>query len=267
MPNDGTHRDGTLSLDREDPLPLWAQVARDLRRRASAGEFTARLPGEAALVAQYRVSRHTVREALRRLREEGLLVAERGRGSYLASGRFAQPLGAAYSLLRSIESQGVEQRSEVLRLERVRDAEVAGQLGLPAESELVLLERRRLAAGQPLALDAAWLPSDVAGPLLEVDFTHVALYDQLLERCGVRIDGGHEQITPVVPTREQQRLLDIESGIAAFSVTRVATAAGRPVEWRHTLVRGDRYSFRATWSPGHPYLPELVSASGPDRPA
>jgi GntR family transcriptional regulator len=83
----------------------------------------------------------------------------------------------------------------------------------------------------------------------------------------VRIDGGEEQITPVVPTREHRRLLGIGTGIAAFSLARTATAAGQAVEWRHTLVRGDRYSFVATWSPTHPYRLDLVPAPAADRPA
>lgn len=256
---------GPATLDREDPLPLWAQLAGDLRRRAGTGEFTARLPGETELVAQYRVSRQTVREALRRLRTEGLLVAERGRGSYLASGRFSQPLGAAYSLLRSIQAQGIQQRSDVLRLEQVTDPDVARQLGRPAGTGLILLERRRFAGDEPLALDAAWLPADIATPLLAVDFTRNALYDELLTRCGIRIDGGHEQITPVLPTPEQRRLLGTRAGTAAFSLTRTATAAGRPVEWRHTLIRGDRFSFLATWAPTQPYRLDL--APTPDHPA
>jgi GntR family transcriptional regulator len=101
--------------------------------------------------------------------------------------------------------------------------------------------------------------------LLTVDFTHSALYDELFQRCHVRVDGGEEQITPVVPTREQRRLLAISAGTAAFSLTRTATAAGRPVEWRRTLVRGDRYSFLATWSPAHAYRLDLVSTPAVNR--
>ena len=72
-------------LDRRGTDPLWAQLLADLRRRLGSGEFAASFPGELALVAEYGVSRHTVREALRRLREEGLVVAERGRAPRLAS--------------------------------------------------------------------------------------------------------------------------------------------------------------------------------------
>ena len=98
---------GAHQLDRRGATPLWVQLLADLRRRLGAGEFSATFPGELALVAEYRVSRHTVREALRRLREEGLVVAERGRPPRLASPtEIAQPLGTPYSLFQSVEATG-----------------------------------------------------------------------------------------------------------------------------------------------------------------
>ena len=48
------------------------------------------------------------------------------------------------------------------------------------------MERLRLAGGEPLALDTVWLPGDLGAPLLEADFTHAALYDELAARTGVR---------------------------------------------------------------------------------
>ena len=52
-------------LDRTSPLPLWAQLADDVRRRVAAGELGVRLPSEHQLVTDYGVSRNTVREAMR----------------------------------------------------------------------------------------------------------------------------------------------------------------------------------------------------------
>ncbi len=74
------YRDRSLP-DRSSPLPLWAQVSADIRRRVADGAFEEGFPGEIALTEQYEVSRHTVREALRVLRDEGLLRSERGRGT------------------------------------------------------------------------------------------------------------------------------------------------------------------------------------------
>ena len=67
------------TLDRLAGEPLWAQLLADLRRRLDQDEFAASFPGELALVAEYGESRHTEREALRSLREEGLVIAGRGR--------------------------------------------------------------------------------------------------------------------------------------------------------------------------------------------
>lgn len=249
---------GAQPLDRRSPMPLWAQLANDLNRRLAAGEFPDRFPTELHLVEEYGVSRHTVREALRRLRSSGVLVAERGRGSYVVPERFEQPLGALYSLFRSIEEQGSEQRSEVLRLELTSEPRVADQLGLPEDTELVVLERRRLADGEPLALDTAWLPASIARPLLDVDFTHTAVYDELTRRCGVTIQGGSERITPVVLTPDQCHLLGVTRQVGAFFLERLGMAGGQPVEWRESLVRGDRYSFVARWSATTDYHLDLV---------
>lgn len=245
--------DGAGPLDRSDPLPLWAQMAQDLRRRISAGAFMERFPTEAEIGGEYGVSRHTVREALRRLREEGVVVSERGRGSHLAASRFEQPLGAISSLYETIESQGIEQGSEVRRLETTRDPAIAAQLELAPEAELVVVERLRLADGEPLALDTAWLPATIAGPLLDSDLSDAALYAELARTCDVRVDAGRERITPVVPSEDVAALLALEPGAAAFRVLRRASAAGRGVEVRETLVRGDRYCLAASWSAAMPY--------------
>jgi DNA-binding GntR family transcriptional regulator len=56
-------------------------VSDDLRRRCHDGDFASGVPGEMSLAVEYKVSRHTVREALRPLRQEGLIRSQRGRSS------------------------------------------------------------------------------------------------------------------------------------------------------------------------------------------
>ncbi|MDN5861190.1 MAG: GntR family transcriptional regulator, partial [Pseudonocardia sp.] len=136
-------------LDRTNPLPLWAQIEADLRRRMRSGAFEHRFPGEHELVAEYKVSRHTVRDALRRLRDEGVLDSGRGRGTWVRKPRIEQPLGALYSLFKSVEAVGLEQRSVVRALEVAVDEKVAERLQRPPSTEFVYLERLRLADSEP----------------------------------------------------------------------------------------------------------------------
>jgi GntR family transcriptional regulator len=235
------------SLDRHSPLPLWAQLHGDLTRRLALGAFDEAFPGENELVDAYAVSRHTVREALRRLREVGVLESSRGRTTQVRRG-IEQPLGSLYSLFREVEARGIRQASRVLALRLERDPTAATALGLVADAGLFHLERLRLADGEPLAHDRVWLPADLGTALLKADFTHSALYDELAARAGVRLTGGRERITAVLPDEATRVLLDLPDGEACLRVERTGLLGERTVEHRVTVVRGDRYTVLADWT-------------------
>jgi GntR family transcriptional regulator len=237
-------------LDRNSPMPLWAQLEAELRRRLEVGEFDGQFPTDLELTETYSVSRHTVREAVRHLNKTGLLKRERGRGTVVNRSEFEQCLGTLYSLFQSVESTGVEQASEVLDLKVVVDSIAAAHLEVDEGAELVLLARLRLAGGQPLAVDRAWLPHDVAAPLLDIDWVHTALYTELAN-CGAPVPNqGWERLTPVVPTPSDRSILGIRKGDATFFLERLGCRDGRPIEWRTTLIRGDRFRFVTEWTAG-----------------
>ena len=235
-------------LDRSASLPLWAQLEVELRRALDAGMFDERFPTDLELTRRYRVSRHTVRDAVGRLQADGLLRRVRGRGTVVERPEFEQRLGALYSLFSSIEAVGVVQRSEVIDMGITTDADVAARLELDSEAELFRLARIRFADDEPLAIDTAWLSAELGRPLLEADFSRTALYDELQSRCGCRPDRGWERIAPVLPSAAERGLLNSGENEAAFQVERLGRHGDRTIEWRVTLIRGDRYRFLADWS-------------------
>lgn len=237
-------------VDRSSPLPLWAQVEADLRRQLEADEFAEGFPTDLQLTQMYDVSRHTVREAVRHLNKTGVLKRERGRGTVVNRSEFEQSLGTLYSLFQSVESAGVEQTSECLRCEVVSDSIAASHLGLDEDAELVLLERIRSAGGAPLAVDRAWLSIEIAQPLLTVDWSRTALYRELAEIGSPVPNQGWERLTPIVPTPSDRKLLGLRRADAAFFLERLGTRDGVALEWRTTIIRGDRYRFVSDWSTG-----------------
>lgn len=245
-------------LDRSSGKPLWSQLLDDLVRRLEAGAFTRAFPSELELVEEYDVSRHTVREALRRLRDSGAISSNRGRVTVIRQASIEPPLGALYSLFREVEARGMEQRS-VVRARDVRtDAQVASVLDLPAKEKLVYIERLRLADDEPLAWDRVWMPHRVAGVLLDADLSHSGLYDEL-RAAGVVMTGGREHIEAVVPTPEQRKLLGVRAGTAALAIERIGLVNGAPTELRHTLVRGDRFGLTAQWSATKTYRLDIAA--------
>ena len=62
-----------------------------------------------------------------------------------------------------------------------------------------------------------------------------------------------EALHALVPDEAARELLGIAPDVAAFAIDRLGLAGARAVEWRHTLVRGDRFSVTARFSPAEGY--------------
>lgn len=240
-------RPGPRPPDAGSGVPLWQQVEADLRRRIAQGEFAVTFPGEHDLTEQYGVSRHTVRESLRRLRADEVVVSARGRGTSVRPPSIDQPLGTMYSLFRSVEAAGLEQRSQVRVLEVARDPEVSARLGHPESTEYVFLERLRLADGDPLAVDRAWLLRTLAEPLLAGEFGHSGIYDELSRLTGKQLTGGRELIRAAVPDPDTRKLLGMPAGTAVLAVERIGRLNQQPVEFRRSMIRGDRFAMTTEW--------------------
>jgi len=242
--------DAAVSLDRGSSLPLWSQLERELRRRMELGHFGRRFPTDRELMEIYAVSRHTARHAVGRLGADGILRRARGVGTSVDLRTFERSLGSLYSLFQVVEESGVEQHSTVRALERVVDADAAANLGLEPETELILIDRLRYAGVEPLAIDRIWLPAEFAEGLLDADFTHTSLYNELERTTGERPNEGWERIHPAIPNEDHRTSLELDDGEAVFCIERLGTVSGRPIEWRITTIRGNRFTFVADWTAG-----------------
>jgi DNA-binding GntR family transcriptional regulator len=75
----------TIKLDPGIRIPLKEQLAGLIRERIQSGEFPVdhRVPSKAELRAQYGCSARVADEAMKILKEDGMVVAQRGKGFYV----------------------------------------------------------------------------------------------------------------------------------------------------------------------------------------
>lgn len=97
-----------MSIDPEDPRPPFQQVASALRaailtRKLEPGH---QLPSGADLAKTYGVARMTVQQAIRILRDEGLVVSQQGRGVFVRE-RTSRPVGLRPHIERAFFSKNV----------------------------------------------------------------------------------------------------------------------------------------------------------------
>jgi GntR family transcriptional regulator, N-acetylglucosamine utilization regulator len=228
-------------------VPLYRQIEADLRDRIRDGSLRpgAQVQPEQELMAEYAVSRATVRQALAGLVGDGLLEIRRGLGTYVTAPRFEHTIGGFYSFSREIERHGLRPGTTVLDIHIEPATEpVAEALTVETGTPVVALRRLRLAGPDPLVVETSHLPAARFPGLEAVDFAAVRLYDTLLNRYGCRPTRARETFEPILLTADEAALLDQRRGEPALRVERVAfDQDDRPIEFCRSTVRGDRYRY------------------------
>jgi GntR family transcriptional regulator len=142
------------------PLPKYHRVYLVLREQLADGRFARGLPGELQLTKQFGVARVTVRRALERLSDEGLIERAAGRGT-VALPPAVPPRGAAETapqrahltgLLENIVNMGLRTRVRVLACEVLAASDTtASQLGVASGTPVQKAVRLRSSDAGPLS--------------------------------------------------------------------------------------------------------------------
>lgn len=93
-----------------------------------------------------------------------------------------------------------------------------------------------------MAIEYLHVPADLVSDLTSEELEQGDLYEHLGERHDVRVSEAVQSIEPTVVTRAEADLLDVPELSPALLFERLTTdTRGRPVEYVHSLYRGDRY--------------------------
>lgn len=206
-------------------------------------------PSERELCDQYRVSRITVRQAITQLVNEGRLVREQGRGTFVAHQRIEQQLTALTSFTQDMQQRGQKPGSRVL---------FSGAQALPPQAALGLgldpsthqqgfvLKRLRTANDEPLAVETAHLALPLCAPLINMNLEHYSLYDALRQHCDVLPSHARQQIKAIPCADSEARLLEVRRGSPVLHIIRTTFAQnGNAFEYVESVYRGDKYVFYA----------------------
>jgi GntR family transcriptional regulator len=231
------------------PMPLYQQLKQRLRSEIARGTYRPgdRLPAEPELIQQFGVSRITVRQALGDLEAEGLVIRRHGKGTYVAERRIAQHLVRLTDFVEDMQMAGLSPSSRVLAFSREKaSGEIAAALALPQQTEVVRIDRLRLANAQPIAYDITWLPLRYGALLHADDLVTETIYHILETRYAIPIEQGAFSFTAACATPSLAAALEIEVGIALLVIERVSyTRNDDPVYVQHRYYRTDRVRYQA----------------------
>ncbi len=233
---------------REVPVPLYYRIEVALRDAIQAGQIPGgRLPTEGELAERYRVSRMTVRAALGRLEEDGLIERHPGRGTFVTPGVLPKIERHADRLLAfedDLRQQGAEPRLDVLSVASEAAPEpVAQAFGLPRGESVYRVRRIGSVDGEPFWLESRYYELEVGARVLGADLQDASLSRTLQDLLGVRVAAADLRVEAQPATTQQARYLKVRRGhpLLVYQVS-FSDANGRVVEVLRLAFRGDRYA-------------------------
>lgn len=236
--------------------PRYAWLRECLVKDIASGKYPvgSLLPPEFQLAETYGVSRHTVREATRKLADIGLISRRPGIGTVVCAARDPNPYVAGLGTAKDLFDYTNATRLEVLaRREVAADAALSGLIGCPPGEAWVELTAFRHATGQvaPISFTKVYLRPEFAAIEERLRGNHISIYAMLERFHGQTIHTVRQEIEAALMPAQAARLLGVGARSAALLMRRAyLDASGRVLGVSDNLYPSERFRLVTSWSRG-----------------
>lgn len=230
--------------------PLYARILSELRLRITNGQYPigSLLPTEAELSSEFSSSRHTVREALRRLIEQGYVRSRQGAGTSVIAAESNTRYVQSFQSLSDLFQNSLDTHFVVHHIETVTlDDEMA--LRIDAKSKQKWLHvtgvRWTKPGGAPISFIESYIPGEYADIVARFPQNdRRPFYSLLEEHTGRTIEHVYQDIRAALMPREVANCFGMETGSLSLQLLRrYATRNGTLIaslNWH----RGDQFTYR-----------------------
>lgn len=235
-------------IDRKSPIPLYRQVADILREQILSNELDAGdpLPTEDQLAYSYGLSRVTVRKSLELLANEGLIIRQPGKGTFVEK---RAKVEERFSTLRGFAELMVSQHPD--QIMEILDYRIAPSVGTPAQAlnlsendRFIRIKRRHKIGVEVIACAIIFLPYEIGKNITIEELTSTPVYNLLERKIGLKIDRAYQSMSAISADEELAKTLEVTPGWPLMAIRRVTYSTEQtPVEYILLYYRGDRIDF------------------------
>lgn len=237
-----------VKINFESHIPYYIQLMDILKENVQLENWVPgdQIPGEQDLCELYGVSRTVVRQALRELELEGVIIRRKGKGTFISQPKISEGLVQKLTgFYQDMVERGLNPITKVLHQNVTPSSEkVARFLNIKPGEEVIDILRLRFIDEEPIQMVTTYIPFAICPALASVDLTNRSLYEFLEQECGVFIERGIRYIEAVLANETESSLLGIERGAPLLMLDSISfSETDQPIEYYHALHRGDRSRF------------------------
>ena len=230
---------------RKGGIPLYYQIMRNLKEQIVSGKLGPgdRLPSEAEHTRRFGVSRVVIRQALRILEDQELIVRIKGKGTFVSEAVAEDAAPRISGSLEDLIHIGADTTIKVVEFRLVKaTADLAEVFGVKDGDDLFNVQRIRLVGGRPLAVLINHLPYSIGATIPLSDLTKEPLIVLIEKRAGVHIEWASQVFQAVAADEEMAHLLEVDILTPLLKLTLTAYSTdGIVADLAHVFYRSDRY--------------------------
>jgi DNA-binding GntR family transcriptional regulator len=238
-------------LDRTQPTPIYQQIQEWMRANIESGIWGEhyQLTAEDELAAQLNVNRGTLRNAIKALIDEGLLIRIHGKGTFVAPRAVEQPLADSLTTFsESLIDQHIAFETRVIAAGVLMpEPSIAAALKLEPGEPTFFLHRVRSIEGRPVTVLKNYVVARYCPGIEEQDFTQRRLFEVLEESYHLSIVWGQRTFEAHGANDEVAALLGVEPGTPVMVVRQTSYLADdTPLEASVVWIIGDSFRLSTT---------------------
>ncbi|NOY64770.1 MAG: GntR family transcriptional regulator [Nitrospirae bacterium] len=244
----------TMIINKKSPVAAYKQLKDIIYRKIKDGEFKPHemMPSEAELCKQYNISRTTVRLALRKLIDDGLLYTIKGKGTFVAEPKIDQIMIKIPDFYEDMAERGLKPDVRVLDIKIIEASQlISEKLMIPLNEKVFRIKRLFLADNKPYILEKKFIVcrdcrilSSCSGNF-SYNLENNEVFDVLAGKCHICREYADVSIEATTIRPHESRYLNVPVGSVAFYVDMVAYKKDdTPCGWIASVMRGDLYRFR-----------------------
>lgn len=154
-----------MSLDKDSRLPLYCQLMEKLKEQIHSGVYKVgdQIPTEPELAEKYKISRITVRKTIEQLCQQGYLVKQQGKGTFVETPKIYRKIEqqSNVSFTEACRQNGRVPLSHVISYETIKaDEWIQDFLKLAIGAKVIFITRLLLADNIPIIMEKIYLPYD-----------------------------------------------------------------------------------------------------------
>jgi len=195
---------------------VYQRVISSLKEKIDANAYPdMRLPDERSLAEQYDVSRSSIKRALSKMSEQGIIFKKRGSGTfvnplYLKQDSYFNYSGSNLGITDSFKSNGQKPGIKVLDFDVIRpDKDMQDNLFLQASEFVYSFKRLRLLDDKPFMIETGYIPIKLAPELTE-EIASDSIFNYVESELGKEVNKTYLAISAAPSDEEGQELLNLK---------------------------------------------------------